>query len=171
VKIPVQKLKAKGLEPFEFTEQVDVSDIQGKNDIRRIDPVKVSGQATSYGNDITVKFAIDGKMILPCARTLVDVPYEFHIETTELFTLSPYASADDESEIHPIEGELLDLKPYIEENILLDVPFRVFSDDPQALDNAAKEGEGWQLASEKAQQDKIDPRLEKLQALLKKDDE
>jgi uncharacterized protein len=110
-------------------------------------------------------------MILPCARTLADVPYEFHIDATELFTLSPYASADDESEIHPVDGELLDLKPYIEENILLDVPFRVFSDDEEVLDNAVKQGEGWQVASEDAQQDKIDPRLEKLQALLKKDDE
>ncbi|MDC3416494.1 YceD family protein [Aquibacillus salsiterrae] len=172
MKFSVQKLKITGSEPLHFEEDVDISDVvQMNNDIRKIDPVHVKGFATMQGNEITFSFSVDGTMILPCARTLVDVTYPFHINAVEVFSVSSYYSEGDESEIHPVHGEMLDLDPYIKENVLLEVPFRVFSDDKKAQENALTEGEGWELSSEKKTENKIDPRLQKLQSLLKDDDE
>ncbi|SDJ74503.1 YceD family protein [Sediminibacillus albus] len=171
MKIPLQKLKQAGSEAYYFEDNVDISEVEKmNNDIRRIEPVHVKGQATMQGNEITFHFTIDGEMILPCARTLVDVPYPFNVDAIEVFSTSPYYKEEDESEIHPVDGEMLDLEPYIKENVLLEVPFRVFSDDQQVQENALTEGEGWELKSEEKKADKVDPRLEKLQSLLNKND-
>ncbi|WP_077325980.1 YceD family protein [Virgibacillus siamensis] len=155
-------------EPFEFDEWVDVSELEKmNNDIRKIDPVNVYGTVFDEGDEIIFSCSIDGKMILPCARTLVDVPYPFEIKATEVFSESIYNNDEElEDEIHPIDGEVLDLTPLIKENILLEVPYRVFSKDENATSQAPTEGEGWELISEDANEKKIDPRFKKLESLL-----
>jgi uncharacterized protein len=172
MKFSLQKFKMLGSEPLYFEDHVDISDVEElNNDIRKIDPVFVKGYATMQGNEITFNFFIEGTMVLPCARTLVDVHYPFHVDAIEVFSTSSYYKEEDDSEIHPVHGEMLDLTPYIEENVLLEVPFRVFSDDKEVQENALTEGNGWQLTSGKKSDDKIDPRLQKLQSLLDDNDE
>ncbi|WP_186577566.1 YceD family protein [Aquibacillus kalidii] len=172
MKFSLQKLKSMGSEAFYFEDHVDISEIvEMNNDIRKIDPVLVKGHATMQGNQITVNFFVEGTMVLPCARTLVDVPYPFHVDAIEVFSASPYYKEEDDSEIHPVDREMLDLTPYIKENVLLEVPFRVFSDDKEVQANALTEGEGWELSSDKKTEKKIDPRLQKLQSLLDNNDE
>lgn len=159
--------KNSGNEPFTFDEQVDVSELESmNNDIRQIGSVHVHGNASVQGEEIIFTFNIDGRMILPCARTLADVPYTFDINTVEVFSESPYEDDDSDDEIHPIDGEVLDLTPLIKENILLDVPYRVFSDDANAKSQAPTEGEGWEFVSEEQKDSKPDPRLKKLESLL-----
>lgn len=111
-------------------------------------------------------------MILPCARTLADVAYPFNITEVEVFSESPYyGKEEEENEIHQVQGEVIDLTPCIYENILLAIPFRVYSDE-EVLKTALMKGEGWELSlesdeEEQSKEDKpIDPRLKKLQSLL-----
>ncbi|WP_047984569.1 YceD family protein [Ornithinibacillus californiensis] len=153
--------------PFHFSGKVDVSELETmNNDIRKINPVDVQGLCTMQGEQFFFKFKITGEMTLPCARTLVDVPYSFHIEAEEIFSSSPYYGGDDDAEIHPIHGEVLDLMPYIKENILLEVPFRVFSDEADSM-NVIQKGNDWEVLSEKPKEMKIDPRFQKLESLFK----
>ncbi|MDX8044916.1 YceD family protein [Gracilibacillus sp. S3-1-1] len=164
MKLYIQKLKQSQGEPVSFREHVDISDIaQLDNDIRRIEPVLVTGTAMIDGENINCDFQIQGTMILPCARTLVDVPYEFSIQAFESFTTSVYREGED---VHLVSGEVLDLTPFIEENVLLEIPLRVFADKDQLEANTVKQGKGWTLITEEEQSEKIDPRLEKLKALL-----
>ncbi|MFD1038765.1 YceD family protein [Virgibacillus byunsanensis] len=155
-------------EPFSFDGEVDVSELETmNNDIREIKPVRVNGQSTVQGNEIFFSFSISGLMILPCARTLVDVPYSFEIQAREVFsTTSYYTDDEEENEIHPIDGEVLDLTPFIKENILLEVPYRVFSDDVDAQKVTPSKGSGWEFISEENKEKTIDPRLKKLESLL-----
>jgi len=154
-------------EPFIFEREVDVSELENSNnDIRQIKPVKVNGICTIDKDEIIFALTIKGEMILPCARTLVDVPYKFQIEATEVFTTSQhYTPEDEENEVHQLTDEVIDLAPYIKENIVLNIPFRVFSNE-EMID----EGEGWSYYTEDDQQEtndqQIDPRLKKLQLLL-----
>ncbi|WP_164669110.1 YceD family protein [Virgibacillus doumboii] len=151
---------------FTFDDRVDVSELEiMNNDIREINSVHVQGNAFEQGNEFIFSFTISGKMILPCARTLVDVPYAFEIKATEVFSESAYYDEEADDEIHQIDGEVLDLTPYIKENILLETPYRVFSDD-DANRLAPSEGEGWEFISEEKSEKKIDPRLQKLESLL-----
>ncbi|MGJ9460586.1 YceD family protein [Oceanobacillus sp. CF4.6] len=154
--------------PFEFDEMVDVSELETmNNDIREIKPVRVHGKADIQGDQFFFSFTIEGEMILPCARTLVDVPYPFTIQANEVFSTSSYYGSDEvEHEIHPIDGEVLDLTPYIEENIILEIPFRVFTKEDNPEGGAPSQGNGWELVSEVKEEKTIDPRLKKLESLL-----
>lgn len=157
-------------EPLEFEGDVDVSELETMdNDIRRISPAHVQVSFNMNGDEIIATLHIHGEMILPCARTLVDVPYRYDIRTSEVFTTSQYYTDEDEdNEIYPIEGEVLDLLPYIKENILLEVPFRVFSKETNPEGAVPTEGNGWAFKQEEIKEKTIDPRLKKLESLLEK---
>ncbi|SET85759.1 uncharacterized protein SAMN05421676_109105 [Salinibacillus kushneri] len=159
MKISIQKIKAKS--PLPLEEDVDVTELEElNNDIRKIPPVHVQGEATSQGDQITFQLTISGMMILPCARTLADVEYPFTIKAVEMFSTSPYHK-EGEDEIHEIHGEVLDLTPYIKENILLEVPLQVFADNVK--EKTVDEGQGWNLVDENSRKEqKVDPRLAKL---------
>lgn len=153
--------------PFMFDEIVDVSELETlNNDIKQIDPVRVKGMCTIDKDEFIFSLSIKGKMILPCARTLVDVTYPFDFEATEIFSTSDNLDEKDEEDgVHPLTEETIDLTPYIKENIILETPYRVFSNE-----KALEEGEGWtfyeQEQYESEKENTIDPRLAKLQNLL-----
>lgn len=157
--------------PISFEQYVNVSELLDlpNNEIRKIDSVQVYGMCVVENNEIVFDYTIVGEMILPCARTLVDVAYPFRFRTTEIFTTKQIEMNDDE-EIHFIESDEIDLKPYILETILLQKPYRVFSDEA-----VIEDGDGWSFYTEdtfaEEQKDKIDPRLAKLQQLLDENDE
>jgi len=156
-------------EPYTFEDDVDVSEIvEMNNDIRKISPVNVQATCVLQGDEIIVSLNIQGDMILPCARTLVDVPVPVDVKTDEIYSISPYYDEEDEeNEIHPVDGEVIDLTPQIKENILLNTPYRVFSEDEEAKKNVPLKGEGWEVISEETETDAIDPRMKKLEQLLK----
>lgn len=155
--------------PYPFDGIVDVSDLSKlNNDIRKIDPVKINGFCTVDKDEYIFSFNIKGEMVLPCARTLVDVLYPFEFQATEIFTTSPILDKEDEENgVHQVDTEMLDLTPYIKENIILETPYRVFSDK-----KPLEAGEGWTFREEdhfkKDKEERIDPRLAKLQQLLDK---
>ncbi|WLR52231.1 DUF177 domain-containing protein [Bacillus tianshenii] len=156
---------------FEIDETIDVSELKDMNkEIRQISPVHVTGNAHFSGSKITFDLTFDGEMILPCARSLADVKYPFEIDAREIFSLNGESYTDEDLEIHGIDGEVLDLKPYIRENILLEIPMQVFSDNPETEGKAPQSGQGWEVVTEEEQKERIDPRLEKLQQFFKKDE-
>lgn len=175
MKVSVLHIQKGTLEnPFEKEDTVDVSELETmNNDIRQIDPVHVKATFRVEQEEIIATLRIKGEMILPCARTLVDVSYPFDFRVDEVFSTSPYLTEEDiENEIHPVEGEIIDLQPLIMENILLNTPYRVFSDEPNPEGGAPTVGEGWSFVQEEEIEEKtIDPRLKKLESLLNNKEE
>ena len=177
MKIAVAQIRRNSYtETIEMEEMVDVSELETmNNDIRRINPAKVHATFYVEGDEIIASLQIEGEMILPCARTLVDVPYNYQINENEIFSTSEYLSEEEEeNEVRMIDGEILDLKPHILENILLNIPYRVFTKEKNPEGAAPMEGEGWQFVQEETKKKTIDPRLKKLEDLLenkKKEDE
>lgn len=165
------------LKPFAFDQEVDVSELEAmNNDIREIKPARIRGKCTVEGNEFVFTLNITGVMILPCARTLVDVPYSFDVDTVEIFSTAEYLTDEEiENEIYPVEGDVIDLTPCILENIALAIPYRVFSKDKAAQDHSLLKGEGWELTLEEEldeyekKEKTIDPRLKKLETLLNND--
>lgn len=156
--------------PYTFEKNVNVSELETmNNDIREISVVSVQATCFMKDEEIIVSLKIEGEMILPCARTLVDVKVPLDIKADEVYSISPYY--DEEDEIHPVNGEVLDLTPQIMENILLNTPYRVFSADKEAQKNVPLKGEGWEVVSEEATKNVVDPRMKKLEKLLKSEQE
>ncbi len=168
VKFSIAQLrKSAHQEAFAFDDTVDVSELEVmNNDIRKIDPVHVTGQCFLQGEQFIFDLRIQGELILPCARTLADVPYTLDVRASEIFADSDIG--DEENEIYPIEGEVIDLTPYIKEHILLNIPYRVYSKDALNQENTLTKGQGWEFFTEEEKQEKnVDPRLKKLESLLK----
>ncbi|WP_335870502.1 YceD family protein [Bacillus sp. 2205SS5-2] len=171
--IQLQKFRDKGLHLNDEVVVEEVKDIQP--DIRSISPILVTGRADISSEKVTFHLHLTGKMILPCSRTLEDVQFPIDISTNETFLLRPsdYVGSDEE-EVHMIQGDLIDLKPVIQELIVLEVPMQVFSD--KALEKDLPSGKDWDLVIDENQQyapdseqKKVDPRLADLAKFFDKD--
>lgn len=111
-------------------------------DIRELSKVDVSAHITrvtdsSYSMDLEIK----GTMVLPCAITLKDVNYPFDIKTEVKL------SNDDDldEEYVKINQNSIDIISIIWQNIVLEIPLRVLSED--TLDTPIS-GDGWKLIRE-----------------------
>lgn len=126
--------------------------------IREVSPMQITGRGDIDSSKVTFHLKIEGYLILPCSRTLVDVKFPINVETTETFLLqnSVYQT---EEEVHQVKGDMIDLKPIIREILLLEVPMQVFCDDVQSEDAAPQSGKDWEVIQEEEQSNKIDPRL------------
>src|SRR5690625_486044 len=127
--------------PFTFSGKIDISEIESlKNDIRKAFPVDINGDCVLQGDEIIFTFTLCGKLILPCARTLVDVLYSYTIDAVEVFSTSPYyGKEEEENDIHEVKGEVINLSPLIKENIILNLPYRVYSKDKDVIEQALSE--------------------------------
>ena len=113
-------------------------------DLLKLDDVKINGEIfkNSLGN-IELSLDVEGIMILPCAITLKPVNYPFNIEISgeieELMENFEENSTNFQNSI--------DILPIIWENILMEIPMRVVSDEAENS-NMTMEGEGWKFVTE-----------------------
>ncbi|MGO4887891.1 YceD family protein [Anaerobacillus sp. MEB173] len=169
MKWTVQQLNSLKHKGISFDETLDLSELIEESNlgIRQLSPLEVKGEANFSGQTVTFHLTIKGEMILPCSRTLADVEFPFDIKATEVFQLGDYPIATgDDSEIHQPEGDLIDLIPYIKENILLEIPLQVFSDNEKG--EAPATGNGWGVLTEEEKKNQIDPRLADLAKFFEK---
>lgn len=104
-----------------------------------------------YGN-IDINIIFNGTMYIEDSITLDSVPYDFSINIEE--------SLDDLIENYPDSYDnsknILDLKPILWQNIVLEVPISF-----TLVKDANLKGNGWELSGDVLKEDK-DPRFEKL---------
>jgi len=137
--------------------------------IRAVSPMHITGKADIDSSKVTFHLEIEGHLTLPCSRTLVDVKYPIHVETTEIFLLNNFDYESDE-EIHHIKGDLIDLTPVIHEILLLEVPMQVFAEESNE-EGAPQSGKDWGVIHEKGKENKIDPRLAGLAKFFEQNDQ
>ena len=111
-------------------------------DIRKLSPVEVSADIkritdTSYKMSLEIK----GEMTLPCSITLNDVIYPFDIKTEVKLSNE---DEEDEEYVKIIQNNI-DIISIIWQNIVLEIPLRVVSED---ANNSPVSGEGWKLIRE-----------------------
>jgi len=152
---------------LEVNETISIDDLKQRDfEVRDVSPVKVTGLGSIKWGVVTFNITIEGALTLPCSVTLDDVLYPFHIHTSETFRLSSRITGEDVvgEEVHDVENQIIDLKPYIVEEILVQKPIRVVSD--KVKETPHLKGNGWELMTEEVQRNHIDPRLEKLKQLF-----
>lgn len=129
-------------------------------DIISISPVSVKGSISK--NDIEgleLNIVVTGELVLPCAVTLKPVKYPFSFEINEIIT------EKDENNLKK-DVNTLELKPYLWENILVEIPLRIVSED--AYEKEYK-GDGWQLINEDTKKENKNNPFEALSQLLDKE--
>ena len=110
--------------------------------IRSLSPLDVSINIhrvtdSDYSMDLNIK----GTMILPCSVTLKDVNYPFEVKTE----LKVSNNDENDEEYVKIMQNNIDIIPIIWQNIVLEIPLRVVSED---ISDSPVEGDGWKLIRE-----------------------
>ena len=143
-------------EKYSFSKE----ELQG-TDVISLNDVKVVGEITKDAIDeLYLDINVRGTLVLPCAITLKPVNYPFDIKIEgnidELVGENEKSVKKDEN--------TLDILPIIWENILMEIPMRVVSEDAEEeLSNL--EGNGWKVITEE-DDGEINPELAKLKDLL-----
>ena len=128
-------------------------------DLLKLEDVKITGELfkNSLGN-IELNVDVEGVMVLPCAITLKPVDYPFLItisgEIEELM--------ENMEENQRNFQNTIDILPIIWENILMEIPMRVVSDEAENS-NMTMEGEGWKFVTE--EEEKVSPLSELMDML------
>lgn len=138
--------------------------------IRRIEDCKGVAKLSYdvHSNLLIADLKLKGKMIIPCSISFVDVPISFNTKSKLVYSFDP---VDDDSDIIPVDGEVLDFDPEILGLIWLEVPPLVISPRIKELPS----GDGWEVLSEeefgRRRNQKIDPRLSSILEYKAQDDE
>ena len=111
-------------------------------DIRELSPLDVSINIqritdSAYNMDLYIK----GEMTLPCSVTLKDVKYPFEVKTEVKVSNT---DENDEEYVKIIQNNI-DIIPIIWQNIVLEIPLRVVSED---ISDSPVSGDGWKLIRE-----------------------
>ncbi|MER1984650.1 MAG: YceD family protein [Solibacillus sp.] len=157
--------------------KVNLDEVMNRNsDIRNISPVHVKGLCTFGASQMTCQLTVEATLTLPCARTWEDVEVPVHIETVEVFSwVDADKRGDVFSDIHYIDGDVIDMKPVLEEFMLLEVPMQVFKEDTEGQ---VVGGKNWSYTTDedvelakKLDEPKLDPRLAALAKYFDQTDE
>lgn len=114
--------------PLELHQVLDVSRvIKGRKDINGVGPLRVDLQAEAAGGGVVkVTGKLASELDMSCSRCLKPLSHQVDIDFEESFKQSDQPEADPQDEdqdIQYVAGDQLDLVPYIEEALLLNLPF------------------------------------------------
>lgn len=140
--LDLTKLQNRSVNELNYSDTITIDKSMYENtDIRNLSDVKVNAHIKRVtDSSYNMSLIIDGVMTLPCSVTLKDVLYPFHIETEVKI------SNDDENleEYVKIIQNSIDILPIIWQNIALEIPLKVVSDD---VSETPTSGDGWKLVS------------------------
>ena len=141
--IDITRLQNRSTNEFLYKNTIVLDEALYKNtDIRKLSPVEVSADIKRI-TDTSYKMSLDikGEMTLPCSITLNDVIYPFDIKTEVKLSNE---DEEDEEYVKIIQNNI-DIISIIWQNIVLEIPLRVVSED---ANNSPVSGEGWKLIRE-----------------------
>ncbi len=129
-----------------------------KYGVSKLEDVIIEGEITLNPlKELYLSLNVKGTMIIPCAITLKPVSYPFDIVIEgDLSEISDGALENSEKYINSI-----DILPIIWENILMEIPMRVVSED---VKETKMSGDGWRLITD--EEEHINPQLAGLKDLL-----
>lgn len=146
---------------IEETYTVDPKLVDNHPRLNELRDVFISGQCyfDPHSSQLIPDLIIDGIMVVPCSISLKPVEIEFHIDFKDMFSFEPVGHDDEGIEVN---GDVLDLSPYLWEALITEIPLRIIHPDVESY----PEGEGWEVLTEedfiKQKSQEIDPRLAKL---------
>ena len=141
--IDITKLKSGLVDYIDVCEEYSFSKDELKDtDIIKLDGVVVDGAISKNSTDeYIIDVEVSGIMVLPCAVTLKPLDYKFSINIEgNLENLYEEMGKKYEN-----GQKSIDILPIIWENILMEIPIRVVSDEAKV---AQISGDGWELITD-----------------------
>lgn len=180
VRISLKQLEDTQGSPFYFDEELLVEEeLMSRDDtILAVSPAHVKGFFVYQNQTVIAQFTCEVDMTLPSSRSLEPVVVPLSIDIAERYV--PVNSQFDDQEaseiVIPLESDWLDLRPAVEDHILLSIPLQVLSQEELSEDRMPS-GTDWEVVSQeelalRRQHEKdqsVDPRFAALQSFF--DDE
>ena len=130
--------------------------------IKGLENARVEGTINLNSNsDIILDCVFKGSMLIEDSISLNEIPYPFEIKIGENIR----ELEENYPGCYEKDKNTLDLKQILWQNIVLEVPISF-----TICEDANIKGNGWELRDENKKVEEIDPRLKKLEELLKGDD-
>ena len=159
MEIDITKLKSGLARTISIDETYSFNEEELKNSgILKLDNVKITGEISKNSlDDYNINIIVKGTMVLPCSVTLKPVDHEFTAEISGNLTemLEEFAENSKNGQ------KSIDIFPIIWENILMEIPIRIVSDD---ISDVKTKGDGWELITD--EKETVNPNLAKLKDLL-----
>ncbi|MBB6675492.1 YceD family protein [Cohnella nanjingensis] len=153
-------------EPVILQESIDVTSLFAEmRDATPLGPLHAQLTAIAADGIVNVTGTLTGKLQLLCSRCLTPLEgeYEFPYEETFKHVSQEVAARgeQDDEDFVPFHGERLELRPYVEEELMLSLPLApLCKEDCKGLCPDCGQNRNEQACQ--CQQHKIDPRLEAL---------
>ena len=156
MRIDLTNILANIVSAININEQVIIDNEMLKtSNIRRLDNTMFKGRIfKDYEDNLVLEGNITGTMVLPDDITLKDVNYEFKSEIFEYI-----------EEVFTIDKNSIDILDYLWQNILVEVPLKVRSDED---DNITLKGDVWRLITEEELNNRSNRPFSDLSKLLDK---
>ncbi|KRL62363.1 YceD family protein [Lactobacillus psittaci] len=125
---------------------------------------------------VTGNFQVSADVVAPSSRSLSPVELQLDFSFVENYLdRNPTAEELEENDtIMPIENDMIDLQTAIEDNLLLNLPTTILTDE-EAKDDIYPHGQDWEVISEadysERQSHKVNPEFEKLKKLFPQENE
>ena len=166
MKWQIAKLLKESTKQIEIDEEIDFADAARKNpDIRKMNPVSVTGKGVIFPTARTIEFelTIKGEMTLGCALTLDDVLYPFEARLNPIFTWDA-DKYDPDSDDYLVK-DIIELASAIWQEIFVQIPLRVVKEG--AYEELSRQGIAFvsEEEHEKTVAEKVDPRFDVLKKL------
>lgn len=165
MQLNVQELKA-ARDKIALRESFDVSGpLSQVPGVRPVGPLEASVTAEPSAEFILVEGRLDCNLEWTCVRCLTSFQEPLHIPYGERFKQVSFEVAalgeQDDEDFVPFHGDRLELRPYLEDELLLNLPLSpTCREDCRGLD--PETGENLNGKPERPSPVKIDPRLEAL---------
>ena len=148
---------------------VEQNDLLHHTQVKSIPEVHVTGTLQFDGNSLVFSdLDMDGVMIVPDSITLEDLEVTFDTKSQTTYSFVKQ-NEDTDEEIIVVKKDTIDLNPEIFQAILFEAPMSL----TRVSKDQYPSGKGWQLISEEdleSEEDRIDPRWEKLSEFKLDDD-
>lgn len=107
----------------QFNQSIDITHlIQGQLEILKAEPLDINLEASSAPNAVHVKGELSTELLLVCTKCLSHFDEPLLIPFQKVFTSLPISS-EEEDNVHLITEDKVDLMPYVEEDVILALPF------------------------------------------------
>lgn len=156
-------------EVIKFDESLELENLTDRKDILSVESLNVKGEIFVRSRQFNAQIYIDAIINMLDSRTSEDIQVPLQIESLEIFDETVHEDDDLDVNVHPVI-HTLDLEPVIRELIIVNLP-NAYTTGDEPLGS----GNDWEVIDEDEfaheSEEKTDPRLEKLKALLDSDEE
>ncbi|MDR2465653.1 MAG: YceD family protein [Streptococcaceae bacterium] len=153
IKWSLQELLKKVNEVLEFSHILQVEDElkTREKEILAVSDVTVNGTISVLKEEFILSYNMEYFLTLPSSRSLIPVKKLFSIQVTEVFmtkeSFEQKKLEDLEEEVLIIEANTLSLSESVKDNILLEIPLKVLTEEEEHTTHLPK-GQDWEVISE-----------------------